>query len=80
MSVGADEESELIKLGVFLRLLVIAVEVFVYFRMRELVVVVPFRSPVVADAFDEVDDDDDAPVIFALGETDDDESKVTWAL
>lgn len=72
------DESELIRLGVFFKLFVVVV--FVYFNKREFVVVEPFRRPVVADALDadeDDDDDDDAPVIFGLGEMDEDESKVT---
>ena len=73
-------ESELIKLGVFLRLEPpINVVVFVYFNIRELVVCVPFSRPVVAEAFEDVeaDDDDEAPVMFAFGEIDDEDRSVT---
>ena len=81
-------DEELMRLGVFLRLLVsVTPLVFVYLRSRELVVVVPLSRPVVADAFDDVDADDDddadehAPVMLAFGDIDDDESSVTcWAL
>ena len=77
-------ESVLIRLGVFFRLEPpIRVVVFVYFSRRELVVCVPFSRPVVAEAFDEVDEDEDedAPVMFALGEIDDDDRSVTcWFL
>lgn len=84
-----DDESVLMREGVFFRLAAppispLVVEVFVYFKSRELVVCVPLSRPVVADSFDadEVDDDededaDDAPVTFAFGDIDDDDKSVT---
>ena len=68
------------RLGVFLRLLVsVVVVALVYLSRRELVVVAPFSRPVVADAFDadDVDDDVDSPVTLTLGEIDDEDSSVT---
>jgi hypothetical protein len=73
-----EPESELSTLAVLRKLFV-----FVYLSSRVLVVVVPFSRPVVADvddeddADDEDDEDDEPAVIFALGESDEDERRVT---